>query len=288
LSGLLDINNPQDLLRGLLNAVMEFDQSKEDSDKPKIRIFKKGARRGAGSGISEYTGSESAMDASYSMMPQVPFALDYHETVLSLLDVISEVYNKISKILGPSSLPHSFHTLGPLASVTPYPGVSYLFASEANNQSSQYPSTTFSNIPSHGSSHQSQYHNSSSNPNLHQPVQFPSGSTATLPGSSNSGDSDMCSSLWSIANASSIGMGMGAGVPQPTISWSATQSDMILKIDTKLKKVTTTLLKELDILARKGIQDELKSLGPLLKNSVVSDDPILTNGSGKSLYDFDG
>lgn len=97
---------------------------------------------------------------------------------------------------------------------------------------------------------------------------------------------------------------MGAGPPQPTISWSATQSDMILKIDAKLKvgfsylfrtltdlhkqKVTTTLLKELDAVARRGIQDELASLGPLLNNSLVSDDPTLTNGSGKSLYDYDG
>ncbi len=142
------------------------------------------------------------------------------------------MYNKISRILGPSSLPHSFNALGPLASVTPYPGVSYLFASEANNQSSQYPSAALSNIPSHGSSQQSQYHNSNSN--LHQPVQFPSGSTATLPGSSTSGDNETCNSLWSIANASSVGMGMG-GPTQPTISWSATQSDMILKIDARLK-----------------------------------------------------
>lgn len=157
--------------------------------------------------------------------------------MLSLLDVISEVYNKISKILGPSSLPHSSHALGPLASVTPYPGVSYLFASEANNHSNQYPSTTFANTSSHTSSQQSQTHNSSSNPNLHQPVQFPSvcGSSTTLTGSSNSGDNDTCNSLWSIANASSVGMGMGAGFPQPTISWSTGQSDMILKIDAKLK-----------------------------------------------------
>lgn len=36
LSNLLDVNNPQDLLRGLLNIVTEYDQSKEESDKPKI------------------------------------------------------------------------------------------------------------------------------------------------------------------------------------------------------------------------------------------------------------
>ncbi len=35
LSNLLDINNPQDLLRGLFNT-MEYDQSKEDNEKPKM------------------------------------------------------------------------------------------------------------------------------------------------------------------------------------------------------------------------------------------------------------
>jgi hypothetical protein len=36
LSNLLDISQPQDLLRGLSNTLSEYDQSKEDSDKPKI------------------------------------------------------------------------------------------------------------------------------------------------------------------------------------------------------------------------------------------------------------
>jgi hypothetical protein len=36
LSNLLDIQQPQDLLRGLLNTMTEYEQSKEDSDKPKI------------------------------------------------------------------------------------------------------------------------------------------------------------------------------------------------------------------------------------------------------------
>lgn len=36
LSNLLDINQPQDLLKGLLNTLTEYDQSKEESDKPKM------------------------------------------------------------------------------------------------------------------------------------------------------------------------------------------------------------------------------------------------------------
>lgn len=36
LSSLLEINNPQDLLRGLMNTMSEYDQTKEDTDKPKM------------------------------------------------------------------------------------------------------------------------------------------------------------------------------------------------------------------------------------------------------------
>lgn len=58
-----------------------------------------------------------------------PFPLDYHQVLLSLLDVLSEVYNKISRILGPSPFPHSSqHMMGPLGLLSPYPGVSYLFS----------------------------------------------------------------------------------------------------------------------------------------------------------------
>src|ERR1700683_136476 len=39
LSNLLDISQPQDFLRGLLNTLAEYDQSKEDSDKPKMVCF---------------------------------------------------------------------------------------------------------------------------------------------------------------------------------------------------------------------------------------------------------
>ena len=35
LSNLLDIHQPQDLLRGLLNTLTEYEQSKEEGDKPK-------------------------------------------------------------------------------------------------------------------------------------------------------------------------------------------------------------------------------------------------------------
>jgi hypothetical protein len=36
LSNLLDFNQPQDLLRGLMNTITEYDQSKDDNDKSKM------------------------------------------------------------------------------------------------------------------------------------------------------------------------------------------------------------------------------------------------------------
>lgn len=39
LSNLLDINQPQDLLRGIIHTLAEHDQAKEDTDKSKIVRF---------------------------------------------------------------------------------------------------------------------------------------------------------------------------------------------------------------------------------------------------------
>jgi hypothetical protein len=39
LANLLDINHPQDLLRGLNNTLTEYDQTKEDGEKAKIVRF---------------------------------------------------------------------------------------------------------------------------------------------------------------------------------------------------------------------------------------------------------
>lgn len=55
-----------------------------------------------------------------------PFPLDYTQTLLSLLDILSALYAKLAKLLGPSPFPHaSQHMLG----LAPHPGVSYLFQS---------------------------------------------------------------------------------------------------------------------------------------------------------------
>ncbi|KAJ7221711.1 hypothetical protein GGX14DRAFT_559193 [Mycena pura] len=236
LSGLLDITQPRDLLKGLISTLQEYEQSREDSDKkirPTKRLFK----------------TTKLASESYLVTPHIPFSLDYHQTLLSLLDVLSEVYNKISKLLGPSPFSHSAQNMmGPLGPLTPHPGVSYLFSSEIG------PYAT----PQQG---QGQY---SSNPHL--------SSNPTLVGS----EPEM-GSLWSIANPTT-----GGHMSSPPAQWAAGLGEMVLKIDGKFKKITTVLLKELDQFARNGIKEELASLDPLLRNINVPE------GGGRAIYEFEG
>ncbi|EEB87781.1 hypothetical protein MPER_14727, partial [Moniliophthora perniciosa FA553] len=53
--------------------------------------------------------------------------------------------------------------------------------------------------------------------------------------------------------------------------WSPAFGEMVLKIDGKFRKITSTLLKELDQFARMGIKEELASLDPLLRNIKMPD-----------------
>lgn len=132
-----------------------------------------------------------------------PFPLDYHQTLLSLLDVLSEVYNKISKLLGPSPFSHSSqHMMGPLGLLAPHPGVSYLFPADGSSN------------PYSGSATPNQYN---SNPSL--------------------SETELGNSLWGIANASigSSGAMYGGGLASPPPSWTAGYGDMVLKIDGKFK-----------------------------------------------------
>ncbi|KAG6867404.1 hypothetical protein C0993_003238, partial [Termitomyces sp. T159_Od127] len=208
LSNLLDINSSQDLLRGLIHTISEFDQSKDDGDKSKIRqprrIFRpKISKRGG----HEYAVSFSdSLDASYLMIPHLPFPLDYHQTLLSLLDVISEVYNKISKILGPSPFSHpSQNMMGPLGLLSPHPGVPYILSGD--NTLSSNGNAIQHSMPS------TQYH----------PLY--------------SGPEDMSSSLWNIANpingAGVLPYGGVLGIPPPNLS--ASNVELVLKIDGKIK-----------------------------------------------------
>ncbi|KIJ69653.1 hypothetical protein HYDPIDRAFT_172974 [Hydnomerulius pinastri MD-312] len=233
LSNLLDIPQAQDYLRGLLNTMNEYDQAKEEPDKPKIRLFRpKAQKRQAAGGFAEYTVPHSdGSETSYLVSPHIPFPLDYHQTLLSLLDVMSEVYNKISRILGPSPFPNSGqHMMGPLGLLAPHPGVSYLFSGQD-----------------------------------------------AAPKPMDEGDG----SLWGIANVHSANHSYGGGLNSPPPSWTPGLGDVLLKVDTRFKKITSTLLKELDAVARNGIKDELASLDPLLRNVAATEDV-------REQYDFEG
>ncbi|KAF9244234.1 hypothetical protein BU15DRAFT_42240 [Melanogaster broomeanus] len=232
LSNLLDIPQAHDYLRGLLNTMNEYDQAREEPDKPKIRLFRsKVAKRHPAGGFAEYTVNYSDGSETYLVSPHIPFPLDYHQTLLSLLDVISEVYNKISRILGPSPFSNSGqHMMGPLGLLAPHPGVSYLFSGQ---------------------------------------------DAAPKPLDESEG------SLWGIANSHTPSHGYGGGLGSPPPSWTPGLGDVLIKVDTKFKKITSSLLKELDTVARNGIKEELASLDPLLRGVAGAEDV-------REQYDFEG
>lgn len=121
--------------------------------------------------------------------------------------MLSEVYNKIGKLLGPSPFAHaSQHMMGPLGLLSPHPGVSYLFSAEYSGGSSQ-------NVAGAGNAH---------------PYQQPGPSI----------DGDMSGSLWEIAHATPGGAGpqmLGALPGAFPGGWNSALGDMVLKIDSKLK-----------------------------------------------------
>ncbi|KAI5119102.1 hypothetical protein M0805_004872 [Coniferiporia weirii] len=235
LSSIFDNTSTNDLLKSLLNILTEHEQSKEENYKPKMRFFKSNKMpRRQTNAMNDYAMTvPEAGETSFLVMPHVPFSLDYHQTLLSLLDILSEVYHRLSKILGPSPFPHSGHyMMGPLGVLTPHPGVSYLFQGSDNSHAND----------------------------------------------SEGGNG----SLWGIANGGGIGSGApaGNGMMSPPATWTPVLGEVILKIDGKLKKIVSQLLKELDQFARNAIKDELASLDPLLRNQAVAD-------NGREQYDFE-
>lgn len=93
------------------------------------------------------------------------------------------------------------------------------------------------------------------------------------------GQAEIDPTLWGIVFGSSTNTVLG----NPQTPWTVPMGDMFMKIDGKLKvgckrcfagihllfflqKIISSLLKELDSLARDSIRDELASLDPLLRN----------------------
>lgn len=209
LSSLFDISHPSDFLRSALNMLTEYEQAKEDNDRPKIRLWKWLPKRQTGMGDFSL-GMPDSSD-TYLTLPHMPFPLDYTQTLLSLLDILSAFYAKLAKLLGPSPFPHaSQHMLG----LSPHPGVSYLF----QNQTHITPADE---------------------------------------------------ALWNVALGSTALGGTPGGASllnSPPPSWTPAQGELVLKVDSKFKKIISMLLKDLDVFARNSIKDELASLDPLLRN----------------------
>jgi len=129
LSNTFDIQPSQDFLRAIINTLVDFEQFQDGTDKSRIRLFR-GSKPPKKGGGNDYAMSlPDPGETSYLMAPHIPYYLNYHETLISLVDVISEVYQKISSLLGFSPFPASSQ-MGPLGMITPYPGISYLFSGE--------------------------------------------------------------------------------------------------------------------------------------------------------------
>lgn len=200
LGNLLDIHHAPDLLRGLLNTLTEWEQVREEgTTNSKLRQAPKKLFRNRGNTTLKGRPAELYVDASGESSclatPHIPFQLDYHHTLIALLDVLSEVYAKLSRMLG---APPTSRMMGPLGPLSPHPGVADLIK------------------PDDG--------------------------------------------LFCIVNAT-------ATAPMSAAAQAVPDTDAILKIDTKLRKITGALTKELDNIARQSIKDELESLDPRLELS---------------------
>ena len=174
--------------------------------------------------------------------------MDYHQTLLSLLDVLSEVYNKISRILGPSAFSNSGqHMMGPLGLLAPHPGVSYLFSNQdVTPRPLEESDSSLWGIA-----------------NAQVPGQNYGTGLGSPPPSWTAGLGDTLLKVdtkFKVSSAMAISLTPVVDVPQ---------------------KITSILLKELDAVARNGIKDELASLDPLLRGVAATEDM-------REQYDFEG
>lgn len=151
-----------------------------------------------------------------------PFPLDYHQTLLSLLDVLSEVYSKLSKFLGPSPFPHATqHMLGPLGLLSPHPGVSYLFsgadAAPVGDGDGLWGIAHGGVGPGPGVA--------------------AAAATPGVGGGAAPGGVPGASGFHGGFGAQGNGIGMGGGGPlaSPPPSWTPALGEMVLKVDTKFK-----------------------------------------------------
>ncbi|KAB5593700.1 hypothetical protein CTheo_2883 [Ceratobasidium theobromae] len=274
LSALFEVQNtqitnpptPSDFLRSLLGTLSEFDQFigsgaekagvgmmmglVDTEARGKMRnLFRasRAARRPGTNNNSELaSGSDSNSDHSYLLFPSLPFLLDYFQVLPTFCDILIALYHKLAHLLGTNPNTTATAPFTFLPHPSPPPDASA--------------GATFMNAPGI------------------------CGTIGNIPGSD----------LWSLLNAGlgrdpgfgpGVGMGQMLGPPShqgEQMQWTPPQLEMVAKIDVKVKKILSILLKELDTIARDSIRDELSSLDPLLRNVTFS--PTTTGGMK---FDFD-
>ncbi|CAE6519889.1 unnamed protein product [Rhizoctonia solani] len=271
LSALFEVQNTQitnpptasDFLRSLLGTLTEFDQFigsgaekaglgmmmglVDTEARGKMRnLFRanKAARRPGANGSSELAANDSSNDHSYLLFPSLPFLLDYFQVLPTFCDILIALYHRLAHLLGTNPNTTAAAPFAFLPHPSPPPDASS--------------GSGYSNAPGI------------------------CGTIGGLPGSD----------LWSLLNAGLgrdpglVGTGLGqmvgsAGNQGDTIQWTSPLLEMVAKIDVKVKKILSILLKELDAIARDSIRDELSSLDPLalLRNAT-------SPTSGVTKFDF--
>lgn len=242
LASLFDIQTPSEYLKALTALMTEYEAFQDETIKPKAKkrnIFR-ASKLPKRPGGSEYAGATYDASDNYLLTPNIPFQLDYHQTIISLADILSETYQKLLRNIVP---------FGP-----PVPN------GEPSRQGAQTPGLYGQLAVSQGAG----------TPQMFGPLgvitPYP-GLTSLWPGGTPPADEMGEGSLWSLASSG------------PTINVAAYHSttsvikelEGVKLIDGKLKKIIASLLKELDTFARGAIKAELESLDPLLKNLVLSD-----------------
>ncbi|EIW66934.1 hypothetical protein TREMEDRAFT_64789 [Tremella mesenterica DSM 1558] len=278
LAALFDIIAVDDLLKGLLKTMEEWEQWSEGGSKGVKSIFR-GQKSGKRSGGMGEMGSGD--HESFLLPINLPFTPDFFQVHSSCCSIIRDVYKKILNQILPCPPP-------PYA--PPPPDPFSLF----------HPSTYIHSAPVHSHSHPHQHSRAheTTPPNMNpkSPGGFSTVTAVTTPGGSwdpstirGGGNFD------SETPGSGPRRGVGTGIGIGTVQYDAFQMlvmgelgedrmligdgqkltsvviDLFSKVDTKLKKLFSTLLREGDTLAKKIVEEELSLLcgslagGPAMK-----------------------
>lgn len=269
LSSILEIPNPSDMARAIVSLINELDSYTDDNlvaltsgtgaanfgtQRPKMRSFFKSGkqtlkRSTAAQAISEFGTLDSNMGPastlaaneqnSYLMAPNLPFQLDFFQTLFTLCDMLTEIYYKMLSFL-PRDAAH---------------------AADAAANHGTLPRAA--SPPTSASTYPGQEHDRTGS--ISQA--FSAASTAALDAHAEPNEK--------------------TSLATPPSALSGMTQELLLKADAKIKKTLNAQVKDIDVLARQLIKDELSSLDPLMKDlgldSVGSSSAsVLSNGGASA------